>query len=216
MQRYVFILIGTPSLIVTTLALGSRPRQGVARLQAKKETQESNHMLLGMPKSEGMNPHTPKWTPMLGVGVSNGFPNFQNAIAGVKTHHLIELFVSWKIIEAQMSKMGSHCPFGHLKHKLWPKERSGIKLAIWLSTSKSRESTRFHFIQAMCDIPLESFRWGLQLFFRLHCNRRSARQVMCLQNCESPGYGKFKTPIWESRDKKPFGCGPHGELQSIL
>jgi hypothetical protein len=22
--------------------------------------------------------------------------------------------------------MGSHCPFGHLKHKFWPKEGSGI------------------------------------------------------------------------------------------
>jgi len=28
-----------------------------------------------------------------------------------------------------MSKMGSHDPFGHLKHKLWPKEGLGIKLA---------------------------------------------------------------------------------------
>jgi len=27
-----------------------------------------------------------------------------------------------------MSKMGSHCSFGHLKHKLWPKKRSGVKL----------------------------------------------------------------------------------------
>jgi hypothetical protein len=35
-----------PSLGVTTLALGSRPRQGVARLQAKRETQESHHMFL--------------------------------------------------------------------------------------------------------------------------------------------------------------------------
>ncbi len=26
--------------------------------------------------------------------------------------------------------MGSHDPFGHFKHKLWPKERSGIKLVI--------------------------------------------------------------------------------------
>ncbi len=23
-----------------------------------------------------------------------------------------------------MSKMGSHDPFGHLKHKLWPKEKA--------------------------------------------------------------------------------------------
>ncbi len=36
--------------------------------------------------------------------------------------------------------MGSHDPFGHLKHKLWPKEESGVKLAIWLPTTKSRES----------------------------------------------------------------------------
>jgi hypothetical protein len=27
-----------------------------------------------------------------------------------------------------MSKMGLHDPFGHLKHKLWPKEGSGVKL----------------------------------------------------------------------------------------
>jgi hypothetical protein len=39
-----------------------------------------------------------------------------------------------------MSKMGLHDSFGHLKHKLWPKEGSGIKLAIWLPTTKSRES----------------------------------------------------------------------------
>jgi hypothetical protein len=36
--------------------------------------------------------------------------------------------------------MGSHCSFGHLKHKLWPKEGSGVKLPIWLPTRKSRES----------------------------------------------------------------------------
>jgi hypothetical protein len=29
-----------------------------------------------------------------------------------------------------MFKMGSHDPFGHLKHKLWPKEGLGVKLSI--------------------------------------------------------------------------------------
>jgi hypothetical protein len=29
-----------------------------------------------------------------------------------------------------MSKMNSHDPFGHLKHKLWPKKRMGVRLAI--------------------------------------------------------------------------------------
>jgi hypothetical protein len=39
--------------------------------------------------------------------------------------------------------MGSHDPFGHLKHKLWPKERMGLKLAVWLPTTKSWELTRY-------------------------------------------------------------------------
>jgi len=29
-----------------------------------------------------------------------------------------------------MSEMGLHDPFGHLKHKLWPKEGPGVKLAV--------------------------------------------------------------------------------------
>jgi hypothetical protein len=41
-----------------------------------------------------------------------------------------------------MSKMASHEPFGHLKHKLGAKERLGVKLVVWLSTTKSRELTR--------------------------------------------------------------------------
>jgi hypothetical protein len=39
--------------------------------------------------------------------------------------------------------MGLHCPFGHLKHKLWSKERSRIKLAIWLPTTKSQNWLNF-------------------------------------------------------------------------
>jgi hypothetical protein len=35
--------------------------------------------------------------------------------------------------------MGLHDPFRHLKHKLWSKERSGVKLPVWLPTFKSRE-----------------------------------------------------------------------------
>jgi hypothetical protein len=35
-----------------------------------------------------------------------------------------------------MSKMGLHNPFGHLKHKLWPKEGLGVKLATWLRPLK--------------------------------------------------------------------------------
>jgi hypothetical protein len=48
---------------------GSQPRQGVTRLRAKKEARESCRMLPRVQESEGIDPHTPKGTPTLGVGV---------------------------------------------------------------------------------------------------------------------------------------------------
>jgi hypothetical protein len=69
-----------------------------------------------------------------------------------------------------MSKMGSHCSFGHLKHKLWPKEGPGVELPgvreFWLLTTKSRESTRNTWLQKTCDIPFERSWRDLQLCFR--------------------------------------------------
>jgi hypothetical protein len=39
---------------------------------------------------------------------------------------------------------------------------------------------------------------------------------MTVQSLESPYRNNFGTPPWESRDKKPFGCGCRGEAHSIL
>jgi hypothetical protein len=46
--------------------------------------------------------------------------------------------------------VGLHCSFGHLKHKLWPKEGSEVKLAVWLLTIKNRELTQFTCLQRAC------------------------------------------------------------------
>jgi hypothetical protein len=74
--------------------------------------------------------------------------------------------------------MGLHDPFGHLKDKLWPKERLRVKLAIWFVTTKSRESTLFSHVKVACDILAERSLQGLQLCFRPHCNQRASRKVM--------------------------------------
>jgi len=91
--------------------------------------------------------------------------------------------------------MGLHDPFGHLKHKLWPKERSGIKLAVWLLTTKSRESTRFPCVQVVCDISLERSQQGLQFFFRPHFNQRSAHKVMGPKVAGVPNLAISKLPF---------------------
>jgi hypothetical protein len=103
-----------------------------------------------------------------------------------------------------MSKMGSHCSFGHLKHKLWPKEMPGVELPgvcqFWLPTTKSRESTRNTWLQTTCDIPLKSSQRELQLCFRSHFDPRSARKVMGLQSPGSPVGRDFGILARESRD----------------
>jgi len=107
-----------------------------------------------------------------------------------------------------MFKMSSHCSFGHLKHKLWPKEGSGVKLPVWLLTRKSRESTRFNCLQRACDIPLESSRRGLQLCLRLHLDPRSTHKIMGLQSRGSPNLGDFGTRTRESWTKSHLDVGP--------
>jgi hypothetical protein len=101
-----------------------------------------------------------------------------------------------------MSKMGSHCSFGHLKHKLWLKEGPRVELPIWLPTRKSQESTRFTWLQTTCHIPLERSRRELQLCFRSHFDPRSDRKVTGLQSRGSPGWRDFGTPMRESRERK--------------
>jgi hypothetical protein len=102
--------------------------------------------------------------------------------------------------------MALHEPFGHLQHKLWSKERPGVKpgvkLAVWLPITKSRESTRSRCVQVECNTPSESS-WGeLEVCLRPHSNQRFELGVMSSQSLESPNQDSFRTPLWESQDKK--------------
>jgi hypothetical protein len=65
-------------------------------------------------------------------------------------------------------------------------------------------------------MALESSQRELQDFFRPHPNRRSDQEVMDAQNLGSVIRDNFKTPLWEFREKVPFGCSFDGELHRIL
>jgi hypothetical protein len=115
-----------------------------------------------------------------------------------------------------MSKMASHEPFEHLQPKLWAKEGSGVKLTIWLSTTKRQESTSFWCPILKCNMALESSRGELQLWFRPHLDWTMQSGDMSSQSSKTPTRYNFGTPTWESREKEPFGCSLGGELQNIL
>jgi len=107
-----------------------------------------------------------------------------------------------------MSKMGSHDPFGYLKHKLWPKERLGVKLAIWLPTTKSLDLPWFLCMQVACHILSESSQPWLQLCFRPHLNQRSAHKVMGPQSCGSPNFKNFGINLGVPRENDIWVLAP--------
>jgi hypothetical protein len=115
-------------LVVTTLALGLRPRQrelqgcgpkgspGISQEEARelnqeearesrqKEARETHHILPGVQESarecEGMNTHTPKATPTLGDGVPVDFRSFRERLQGSNLNGLWRSLYQWKALEA--------------------------------------------------------------------------------------------------------------------
>jgi hypothetical protein len=155
--------------------------------------------------------------PKVGTWSPLGLLKTQSLIVGVKTPCIEVFFIllerSWSV---NVQNGLAHKPFGHLQHKLWSKERSGVKLPVWLPTTKSRGLTRFWCVQVECDTLLKSS-WGeLQVCFRLHPNQRSKLGVISFQSPRSSNRDNFGTPPWESRDKKSFECTSRGQMQRIL
>jgi hypothetical protein len=82
--------------------------------------------------------------------------------------------------------MPLHWQFGHLQPKLWVKEGPRVKLAIWLPTTKSRESMPSRHPIWACDMALKISRRGLQLRFRPRRNPSRQSKVMAVQSSGSP------------------------------
>jgi hypothetical protein len=84
--------IRTTTMFIATLTLGLRPKQGLARLRAKKKPRSER-------KCEGMNPHTPKRASILGVWSSKfqWTPKFSKGDCKGQNPMIEEIFISLKI-----------------------------------------------------------------------------------------------------------------------
>jgi len=85
-----------------------------------------------------------------------------------------------------MSKMPSHWSFGHLQPKLWAKEGPGVKLAVWLPTTKSRESISSRPPNWEFEMSLKRSRRGIQLWFRPRHDQTPQLRVMSFQSPGTP------------------------------
>jgi hypothetical protein len=81
---------------VTTLTLGSRPKQGHGMVWAKMQPRSHIHTFGSVRKCEGMSPHTPKWTPTLGIGVPMDFQIFKEQLEESKLIGLKTSLYYWK------------------------------------------------------------------------------------------------------------------------
>ncbi len=114
-----------------------------------------------------------------------------------------------------MYKMGFHEPFGHFKHKLWPKERLGVKLPIWLPTIKSRESPPI----SLCEWPA-TYHWkALDESYNFYLDLISIEGLHAKLWASKVAGVLWESQMWEFRDfrdKMTFGCWSHGQAQCTI
>jgi hypothetical protein len=120
-------------------------------------------------KSVRMTFTLPKW----GLGSPSGLPKLQSSIVGVKTLRLEVFFISLESCRSVDVENGLAWTIWTSIAQVMAKRRAKIKLAIWLPTTKSQESTRPRCVQVECNTPLESSQRELQVCFRHDPNRRS-------------------------------------------
>jgi hypothetical protein len=153
-----------------------------------------------------------------------GLPKIQKTIWGVKSPCIGEFFIPMEVLKRRCPKWPR---MGHLdicSPSYGQKEGPGVKLAVWLPTTKSRESTFFRCCLKECDMVLESSRQELQLWFKARLDPSLRRRAMSVQSpgtptrdnfCCNPSLGlvtkvKWLARVWtkrkpesQSKKKKP-------------
>jgi hypothetical protein len=133
--------------------------------------------------SVGVKPNTPK----VGDLESSGTPECLGFDSKVQnTSNWSVLGVIGKVLKRRYRKWPR---IGHLdiyNPSYGQKEGPGVKLAVWLPTTKSRESTSSRPPNWKCDTLLERSRRGLQVWFRPRCDQTLQSGVMSSQSSGTP------------------------------
>jgi len=130
------------------------------------------------------------WSPTLGKSEDwspSGLLNVQSSTAGLETPRIGVFLVSferpWSVNIENALALGIWTSVAQV---IWAKEGPGVKLAVWLPTTKSRESTFYRNPNCECDTSLERYRQGLQVRFRPRCDPILQSGVMSSQSSGTP------------------------------
>jgi hypothetical protein len=101
--------------------------------------------------------------------------------------------------------MGLHDPFGHLKHKLWPKEGPWVKLTIWFSTTKVRNCPNFLVCSWRATDCWKSFNEGCNFFSNLILIGGLHTKLWAPKIAEVPTLGISRFPLGNPKTKCHLG-----------
>ncbi len=196
-------------LILATLALGSRPRQGLARLRAKREAWESHHMLPRVQRMwrnelshSRLNSHygnwNPKWIP----------ESWEHDCMGQNP-------LIWKVIYIIEKLLKCRClKWAHITHlDIWNTsydQMKGWQFDFWPLKVKNRPN----FLACRW---CEAYHWkdldeGYNFALDFITIEGLHMKLWAPKVTKSPNCGNSGTSTWESWDKMPFECGPHGKV----
>ncbi len=185
-----------------------RPRQGVARLRAKRETRESLHMLSKVQRVQGneplhsqMNSHVGswsfKWTPKFSKHDYRGQNPLPWRVIYIIGKLLKRKYLKWARI-AHLDIWNTSYGQKKGRESNWQFESRPLKVKNW--PDFLAYSSVWH--------TFEKLSTRATTLLRPHYNRRSAREVTRFQSRRNPSWGNFGTPTWESWDKKTIWMWP--------
>jgi len=150
-----------------------------------------------------------KW----GLGSPSGFPKLQSSIAGgQKTSHWGVLYIIGKLSKCRCRKWArmSHldiCSTSYGQKKGRESNYQFNSRPRKVENQPNPTPMRVGGVQHTA----EKFSTRATTVLQTCPNWKFKQKVIVPQSCKSPNHGSFKTPPWESQDKKPLGCGCRGE-----
>jgi hypothetical protein len=214
--EFLFLWLQFLGGIVTTLALGLRPRQGVARLRAKSETQESHHMLPKVQRVWGNEPShsqvnsnyvswSPKWTPKFSKRDCRGQnPSFGKVV-----------FIIGKLWKFRCLKWAciAHLDIWNTSYD----QKKGCE-SNWQFDSrplKVRDRPDFLVCRRCVTYCWRALDEGYSIALDLITIGGLHAKLWAPKVAGVPIEGISGLPLGSPGTKRSFGCGPHGVVQSI-
>jgi len=107
-----------------------------------------------------------------------------------------------------MFKIGLHDPFGQLKHKLWPKEGSGVKLTIWLPTTKVKHCPDFRACRWRATYRWKALNKGYNFALDLISIKGLHTKLWASKIARVTNVGISRLPFGSPRTKWHLGASP--------